>query len=85
LASKRVACAPFLATWSVIFDLYQGKGVGLRKAENIAAVGAAEATLLDLVNLLPEEKRSLPYHFFGDNFFSSMELVAGNYFYTGNI
>ncbi len=78
-------CLFTVSGYVVVFDLYQGKGVGLSKAENIAAVGAAEATLLDLVNLLPDEKRNLPYHFFGDNFFSSMKLVAGNYFYTGNI
>ncbi len=41
------------------------------------------------MDLLPEEKRSLPYHFFGDNYFSSMklinELTASNYHYTGTI
>jgi hypothetical protein len=73
----------------IVFDLYQGKGVGQYHGDNVAAVGAAAATLLDLVDLLPEEKRSLPYHFFGDNYFSSMklidELTASNYHYTGTI
>jgi hypothetical protein len=82
-------CLCTVSGYVVVFDLYQGKGVGLSKAENVAAVGAAGATLLDLVDLLPEEKRNLPYHFFGDNFFSSLKLVdelaAGNYFYTGTI
>jgi len=73
----------------VTFDLYQGKGVGEYHAENVEAVGAAGATLLDLVDLIPEDKRYLAYHFFGDNFFSSMKLIdelsASGYFYTGTI
>jgi len=73
----------------VTFDLYQGKGVGEHHEKNVEAVGAAGATLLDLVDLLPEEKKSLAYHFFGDNFFSSMKLVeeltASGYFYTGTV
>ena len=73
----------------VTFDLYQGKGVGEHHAENVEAVGAAGATLLDLVDLIPEDKRYLAYHFFGDNFFSSMKLIdelsASGYFYTGTI
>jgi hypothetical protein len=82
-------CLCTVSGYVVVFDLYQGKGVGQSKAENIATVGAAGATLLDLVDLLPEEKRNLAYHFFGDNFFSSLKLVdelaASNYFYTGTI
>lgn len=82
-------CLCTVSGYVVVFDLYQGKGLGRSNPENVAAVGAAGATLLDLVDLLPEEKRSLPYHFFGDNFFSSMKLVdelsASNYFYTGTI
>jgi hypothetical protein len=70
-----------------------GLGLGCyilgQTVENAGAVGAEGATLLDLVELLPEEKRKLPYHFFGDNFFSSMklidELTASSYFYTGTI
>jgi hypothetical protein len=38
------------------------------------------------MDLILEEKRSLPYHFFGDNFFSSMKLVeelsANSFFYN---
>jgi hypothetical protein len=82
-------CLCTVSGYVVVFDLYQGKGVGLNTVENVGAVGAAGATLLDLVELLPEEKRKLPYHFFGDNFFSSMklidELTASSYFYTGTI
>ncbi len=73
----------------VVFDLYQGKGVGLKTVENVGDVGAAGATLQDLGELLPEEKKKLAYYFFGDNFFSSMklidELTASSYFYTGTI
>jgi hypothetical protein len=73
----------------IVFELYQGKGVGQYNADNVAAVGAAGATLLDLVDLLPAEKRNLPYHFFGDNYFSSMrlmeEMTARNFLYTGTI
>jgi len=73
----------------ITFELYQGRGVGEHHEENVEAVGAASATLLDLVDLIPEEKRYLPYHFFGDNFFSSMKLVdklsASGFFYTGTI
>jgi hypothetical protein len=67
----------------VTFDMYQGKGIGEYHTENVAAVGAAAATLLDLVDLLPEEKRTRPYHFFANNYFSSNKLVdeltASNY------
>jgi hypothetical protein len=55
----------------------------------VTAVGAAAATLLDLVDLLPEEKKALPYHFFADNYFSSLKLVdelsSNNYLFTGTI
>ncbi len=46
-----------------MFDLYQGKGVGQYHGDNVAAVGAAAATLLDLVDLLPrgEEEPALPF------------------------
>lgn len=73
----------------ICFELYQGKGIGQYHVENVAAVGVASGTLLDLIDLIPEEKKSLAYHFFGDNYFSSMklldELTASNYFYTGTI
>ncbi len=73
----------------VVFDLYQGKGIGVNTAPNVKAVGAAGATLLDLIDLLPEVKKNLPYHFFGDNFFSSQKLVdlliQEKYEYTGTI
>ena len=73
----------------VTYDLYQGVGVGYHHMKHVAAVGSAGATLLDLVNLLPEEKRNLPYHFFADNFFSSMKLldvITGTcYNYTGTL
>ena len=59
----------------VTYDLYQGVGVGYHHMKHVAAVGSAGATLLDLVNLLPEEKRNLPYHFFADNLFSGMKLL----------
>lgn len=82
-------CLCTVSGYVVTFDLYQGKGVGQNNAENVAAVGAAGATLLDLVDLLPEEKKNLGYHFFADNFFSSMKLIdelsASGYFYTGTI
>jgi Transposase IS4 len=71
------------------FDIYQGKGLGQNHDENVAAVGVAGATLLDLVDLLPEEKKELPYHFFADNYFTSMKLVDelsnSGYSYTGTI
>jgi Transposase IS4 len=71
------------------FDIYQGKGLGKNHEENVAAVGVAGATLLDLVDLLPEEKKVLPYHFFADNYFTSMKLIDelsdSGYFYTGTI
>ena len=45
--------------------------------------------MLDLIDLLPEQKKNLPYHFFGDNFFSSQKLVdvlsQEKYEYTGTI
>jgi hypothetical protein len=51
----------------VSFDLYQGKGVDAYKTENVKAVGAPVASVLDLLDLIPEEKLDLPYHIFADN------------------
>jgi Transposase IS4 len=73
----------------VSFDLYQGKGVGIHHNENVKTVGAAAASVLDLLDLLPEEKANLPYHIYADNFFSSHKLIevltAHNIQYTGTI
>ncbi len=73
----------------VSFDLYQGKGIGLYSTENVKAVGAAGASVLDLLEQLPEEVRGLPYHIFADNFFSSQKLVEilqqQDIHYTGTI
>lgn len=73
----------------VSFDLYQGKGVGPNTTANVKAVGAAAASVLDVLDLLPEEKRMLPYHIFADNFFSSHKLIdilsERNCHYTGTI
>jgi hypothetical protein len=73
----------------VTFELYQGKGVGVHTTENVKAVGAAAASVLDLLDLIPEEKLDLPYHIFADNFFSSHKLieilVEKNIQYTGTI
>ncbi len=73
----------------VSFDLYQGKGLGLHTTENVKAVGAAGASVLDVLDLMPEGKRKLPYHIFADNFFSSQKLIdvllEKNYQYTGTI
>jgi hypothetical protein len=50
----------------ICFELYQGKGIGqYHVVENAAAVGAASGTLLDLIDIIPEEKKDLAYHFFG--------------------
>jgi hypothetical protein len=39
-------CLCTVSGYIVVFDLYQGKVVGLNKAENVAAVGAAGPTFL---------------------------------------
>ncbi len=73
----------------VSFDLYQGKGVGIKTTNNVKEVGAAAASVLDLLDLIPEAKKDLAYHIFADNFFSSQKLVdvlvEKNYQYTGTI
>jgi hypothetical protein len=73
----------------VAFELYQGKGVGAHSLVNVQLVGAAGASVLDLLDLFPKEKLELPYHIFGDNFFSSHKLVEvlgeRNIDYTGTI
>jgi hypothetical protein len=73
----------------VTFDLYQGKGIGTYTTQNVKTVGAAAASVLDLHDLLPEEKLNLPYHLYADNFFSSHKLIAvlgeHNIQYTGTI
>jgi hypothetical protein len=73
----------------VTFDLYQGKGIGTYTTQNVKTVGAAAASVLDLLDLLPEEKLNLPYHLYADNFFSSHKLIEvlgeHNIQYTGTI
>ena len=73
----------------VSFDLYQGKGLGINNTTNVKAVGAAAASVLDVLDTLSEEKKMFAYHIFGDNFFSSHKLVdilvERNYQYTGTI
>ena len=73
----------------VSFDLYQGKGLGINTTTNVKAVGAAAASVLDVLDTLSEEKKMFAYHIFGDNFFSSHKLfdilVERNYQYTGTI
>jgi hypothetical protein len=73
----------------VCFEMYQGKGVGDHTAENVQNVGAASATVLDLLDMLPKEKLDLPYHIFADNFFSSHKLIEvlgeKNIQYTGTM
>ena len=82
-------CLCTVSGYLVVFDLYQGRGIGIHHEENVAAVGAAGASLLDLMELLPPEKRILNYHVFGDNFFSSMKLVDvmrdNNWQYSGTL
>ena len=82
-------CLATPAGYLITFDFYQGKGSGVNSAANCASVGAAGATLLDLLDLLPDEKKNLPFHIYGDNFFSSQKLVdvlvQNGYNYTGTI
>ena len=78
-----------VAGYVVSFDLYQGKGVGVHHTENVKTVGAAAASVLDLLDMLPKDKMDLPYHIYADNFFSSHRLIevltAENIQYTGTI
>lgn len=71
------------------FDLYQGKGLGKNTTANVQAVGAAGASVLDLLDKLPEDKKLLSYHIFADNYFSSHRLIDKvidrGYNYTGTI
>ena len=75
--------------YMAMFELYQGKAICPNSTENIKAVGAAGASVLDLLDLLPEVKKILPYHLHADNFFTSHKLVdvliQENYHYTGTI
>jgi hypothetical protein len=78
-----------ISGYVVSFEMYQGKGIGAHSPENVKTVGAAAASVLDLLDLIPEEKLSLPYHIFADNFFSSHKLIEvlgkQNIHYTGTI
>jgi len=82
-----VLCTP--SGYVVCFQLYQGKSECATSEANVKAVGAAGASLLDLMDMLPGDKKLLAYHIFADNFFSSQKLVdflieQGNS-YTGTI
>jgi hypothetical protein len=61
--------------YAVTFALHKGKGVGVHTTENEKAVRAAAVSVLDLLDLIPEEKLDLPHHIFADNFFSSHMLI----------
>ena len=82
-------CLATVSGYLVTFDLYQGVGVGTNHQANVVNVGASGASVLDLLDILPEDKRRLSYHIFGDNYFSSLKLVDSlverNYNYTGRI
>jgi hypothetical protein len=82
-------CLATVSGYVPTFDLYQGKGIGTHHQDNVAAIGAAGASLLDLIDQFSPEKKVLPYHFYGDNFFSSMKLLdvmgMNNYNYTGTM
>ena len=82
-------CLTTVSGYLVTFDLYQGVGVGTNHQANVVNVGASGASVLDLLDILPEDKRRLSYHIFGDNYFSSLKLVDSlverNYNYTGRI
>lgn len=83
-------CLCTTSGYVVTFDFYQGRGVGVHHADNVKAVGAAGATLLDLIDLLPDDKvENISYHFFADNYFTSHKLVdvlvAEGHNYTGTI
>ncbi len=67
-----------LATFSgyvVSFDLFQGKGISTHTSQNLKTVGAATASVLDLLDLISEEKFSLPYHLSADNIYSLHKLI----------
>ena len=73
----------------ICFELYQGEGISSSWAENVAICGKSGATVLDFLEHLPDEYRNLPFHIFGDNYFTSTslmrELVKRGYEYTGTI
>ena len=82
-------CLATVSGYLVTFDLHQGVGVGTNHQANVVNVGASGASVLDHLDILPEDKRRLSYHIFGDNYFSSLKLVDSlverNYNYTGTI
>lgn len=84
----KVWCLSTANGYLINFDLYQGKTLdGNMKLEKI--VGKCSATVLHLLDHLPDEKRNFPYFLFFDNLFSGYELLMHlrerNYLSTGTI
>lgn len=57
------------------FDVYQGKNPR-KNSEYEEKFGKAAAPLMLMIDDLPEEKKHMPYHFYFDNLFTGMNLLA---------
>ncbi len=84
----KVWCLNTDAGYLVAFDIYQGKTMEVNENYN-KQFGKCGATVLKNLDLLPEEKRTLPFNIYFDNLFTSfpllVELKSRNYGATGTI
>ncbi len=50
-----------VSSYMMTFKMNQGKGIGAHSVDNEKIVGVAAASVLDLQDLIPKEKLSLPH------------------------
>lgn len=71
------------------FDFYQGESIAENAAAHVKVCGRSGATVLDLLDNMRPDLKELPFHFYVDNYFTSMELlkemICRGYDITGTI
>lgn len=71
----KIWCLCTSVGYLVNFDIYQGKNTK-DKPEYQNMFGKASAPLVQLIKCFPDDVRKLPFHFFFDNLFTGLNLLA---------
>jgi len=84
----KVWCLNTILGYLVDFEIYQGKSINVNEFYE-KLFGKATAPLLGIIDNLPENKKLLPYHFYFDNLFTTVDLLRflkeRGYYATGTI